>query len=435
MLGLKLVPDQTDRVIVRSTGAWQFFCFVLFFALMGQFKEPIRVPASSRAPASVSADCFASIKSFLGKRPMITRAWSRLKKIKGGYKLDYELLERYRAEYEVLLERQGILELRDINKNSSEGLLAYIEVLNKQLGGEHIPEMKNMNVFRRKKVAAIVEKLNSKGGMLFDDLENLMGDLYIAAYGPSMRADQVLFEDDIEKMVLARVIQEDMASRGLMHMFPKYRLLNKKKTWAQKFTRSKLGRTLGVSIMNLGVIWGLPPIYLPKLRPIKIPEHMVQEILENGLTKEVVNKLEQEIGRQLGDKMTFNLSNRARYRLFRRYFMAGMGAYLTYMMMMELYETNSALNEEAEVLQEAATEMTNTLEAAHELEAKGYNIFEDVPTPHVAQSRSKENRWCKAIQSCLDSEAEDLGEKIEKGSETYKACKEFMDPEDLCPDL
>ena len=73
------------------------------------------------------------------------------------------------------------------------------------------------------------------------------------------------------------------------------------------------------------------------------------------MTKETTVKLEQEIGRLLGDKVTFNLENRARYRLFRRYYMAGVSAYLTYMMIVEFYETNGLLNEEAEILNEMAT--------------------------------------------------------------------------------
>ena len=376
---------------------------MIFAAFNGSLKAP---PEPSREPASIVGSCFNDVKLFMGKRAVLTKVWSKLKKSSSGHKLDYERLNFYREEYLRGIEADSI-NFRDVHP-TSEGL-----------------------------IANIVDTLNSNGKLLFSDLENLMGDLYLAVYGPSMKANEVLFEDNIEKRVLARVIQEDLASRGLYNVFTKYKILGKKKTWAQKFTRSNLGKGLGTSIMNLGTLFGLPPIYLPKLRPIKIPEHLVQELLENGLNNEIAKKLEQEIGRSLGDKLTFNLQNRARYRLFRRYYMAGISAYLTYMMVMEFHETNSALSEEGELIEAMATEMTSSLDNAMELEAKGYDIFEKTEKEVKAQlsAGTKDNRWCQAIVQCLESEAEDLGQAIEKGSDSYKACKEFMDPENLCPSL
>lgn len=436
MKRLKFWPLFTEMKVVRNSGLGPLglciLTFVIFAAFNGSLKAP---PEPSREPASIAGSCFNDVKLFMGKRAVLTKVWSKLKKSSSGHKLDYERLNFYREEYLRGIEADSI-NFRDVHP-SSEGLIAYIEAINKNLGGDNVPEMKKMNYFRRQKVANIVDTLNSNGKLLFSDLENLMGDLYLAVYGPSMKANEVLFEDNIEKRVLARVIQEDLASRGLYNVFTKYKILGKKKTWAQKFTRSNLGKGLGTSIMNLGTLFGLPPIYLPKLRPIKIPEHLVQELLENGLNNEIAKKLEQEIGRSLGDKLTFNLQNRARYRLFRRYYMAGISAYLTYMMVMEFHETNSALSEEGELIEAMATEMTSSLDNAMELEAKGYDIFEKTEKEVKAEASAgtKDNRWCQAIVQCLESEAEDLGQSIEKGSDSYKACKEFMDPENLCPSL
>lgn len=399
---------------------------MLTFSILAFFQGPQSV--TERSPASVAGDCFSDVRLFLGKRPVLTRAWSKFKQIKSGYKLDSERLAYYREEYSRALEVDGI-EFRDV-KPTSESLIAYIETINKSLGGDHVPEARKMNFFRRQSVANIVDTMNSDGKLLMNDIEDLVGDLYLAVYGPSMKANEVLFEDHIEKRVLARVIQEDLAARGLSNVFFKYKILGKKKTWAQKFVRSKFGRTLGTGILNLPVLFGLPPMYLPKLKQIKIPESLVGDLIENGLTDEMAKKLEQEIGRQLGDKLTFNLQNRARYRLFRRYYMAGISIYLTYMAVIEFHETNSALGEEAEVLNELASEMTGTLENAMELEAKGYDIFEK-----KEEEPNEENRWCQAMAQCIESESEELGEKVLKGSESYKACKEFMDPDNLCPSM
>jgi hypothetical protein len=419
---------------VRNSGIGLISFYIFIFCSFALFNGVALDPAGkSRFPASIGGSCFSDVKLFLGKRAHLTKVWSKLKKVKSGHKLDYDRLNFYREEYLRGIEADSI-QFRDVHQ-SKEGLIAYIEAINKSLGGDHVPEMKKMNYFRRKKVSNVLDTLSSDGKLLFSDIEDLMGDLYAAVYGPSMKANEVLFEDHIEKRVLARVIQEDLASRGLTNVFVKYRVLGKKKTWAQKFTRSNLGKTLGASIMNLGTLFGLPPIYLPNLRPIKIPDHLVQELLENGLNSEVTKKLEQEIGRTLGDKLTFNLQNRARYRLFRRYYMAGMSAYLTYMMIMEFHETNSSLSEEAEVIDALSTEMTSSLENAMELEAKGYDIFEKSEKTEISTTGAKDNRWCSAIVECIKSESEDLGQKVEKGSDTYKACKEFMDPENLCPSL
>lgn len=420
---------------MRNCGVGLLGLYILTFSLFALFNGGVEGPVyKTRLPASVGGSCFNDVKLFLGKRAKLTKVWSKLKKTKSGHKLDYDRLNLYREEYLRGIETESI-QFRDVHQ-SSEGLIAYIEAINKSLGGDHVPEMRKMNYFRRKKVAGILDTLSSDGKLLFSDIENLMGELYAAVYGPSMKANEVLFEDHIEKRVLARVIQEDLASRGLTNVFVKYRVLGKKKTWAQKFTRSNLGKTLGASIMNLGTVFGMPPIYLPNLKPIKIPEHLVQELLENGLNNEIAKKLEQEIGRSLGDRLTFNLQNRARYRLFRRYYMAGMSAYLTYMMIMEFHETNSSLSEEAEVIDAMASEMTNSLENAMELEAKGYDIFEEDEKASSSSSNvNSDNRWCSAITECIKSESEDLGEKVLKGSDTYKACKEFMDPENLCPSL
>tara|TARA_Y100000590_G_scaffold263893_1_gene296406 strand:+ start:259863 stop:261200 length:1338 start_codon:yes stop_codon:yes gene_type:complete len=422
----------SDKKDVRKMGIWQLGCYLLTFVLIASFKGAD--PLSERHPASIGGDCFHDVKLFLGKRPVLTRAWSKFKKLKGGYKLDQRKLAFYREEYARGVDTEGI-QFREVNP-SPEGLLAYIEAINKSLGGDHIPDSRKLSFLKRRKISKIVETMNADGKLLMNDLEDLVGDLYLTVYGPSMKANEVLFEDNIEKRVLARVIQEDMASRGLSNIFVKYKILGKKKTWMQKFVRSKVGRSLGTGVMNLGVLWGLPPIYLPGLRPIKIPEHLMADLLENGLTDDMVKKLEQEIGRELGDKLTFNLQNRARYRLFRRYYMAGISAYLTYMVITDFHETNSLLAEEAEALDELASEMTTNLENAMELEAKGYDIFEeDEEVESLLNTKPKSNRWCEAITQCLASESEELGEKIQKGSDTYKACKEFMDPENLCPSM
>ncbi|MFT6069102.1 MAG: hypothetical protein ACJAT2_000421 [Bacteriovoracaceae bacterium] len=419
---------------MRNSGSGLIGLYILTFLIIGLSNGSFKASKqSSRLPASVVGSCFHDVRLFFSKRATLTKAWSKFKKAKSGHKLDFERIDFYREEYLRGIETDG-LQFRDVHP-SSEGLIAYIEAINKNFGGDHIPEMKKMDYFRRKKVASIVDTLNADGKVLFKDIENLMGELYLAVYGPSMKANEVLFEDNIEKRVLARVIQEDLASRGLTNVFVKYRILGKKKTWAQKFVRSNLGKTLGASVMNLGSVFGLPPIYLPNLRPLKIPDHLVQELLENGLNKEITKKLEQEIGRNLGDRLTFNLQNRARYRLFRRYYMAGISAYLTYMMIMEFHETNSSLSEEAELIEAMASEMTSNLENAMELEAKGYDIFEKSEEEKEETVLEKNNRWCSAITECLQSESEDLGEKVVKGSDTYKACKEFMDPQNLCPSL
>ncbi len=416
-------------------GIWQLACYLLTFALIASFEG--RGPEGERHPASIGGDCFHDVKLFLGKRPVLTRAWSKFKKIKSGHKLDQAKLAFYREEYARGIEAEGI-QFRDVNP-SSEGLIAYIEAINKSLGGDNIPDSRKLSFLKRRKISKIVETMNSNGKLLMNDLEDLVGDLYLTVYGPSMKANEVLFEDNIEKRVLARVIQEDMASRGLSNVFAKYKILGKKKTWMQKFVRSNLGKSLGTGVMNLGVLWGLPPIYLPGLRPIKIPEHLMADLIENGLTNEMVKKLEQEIGRELGDKLTFNLQNRARYRLFRRYYMAGMSAYLSYMVISDFHETNSLLADEADVLNDLASEMTTNLENAMELEAKGYDIFEedeaDKEVDSLLTTKPKSNRWCEAIEQCLASESEELGEKVQKSSDSYKACKEFMDPENLCPSM
>lgn len=420
----------TDKNTVRKPFFWKRICALLLFTLTapslieeGHLGGDL---ASVRAPASVVSDCLDDMQSFLGKRPRLVKAWSKFKRLKSGYKLDIKKLDFLREEYS-LAHSSGSLGLKDIER-SSEGILAYIEAINKNIGGQYVPEPKSMNFFRRRKIANIVELMNSNGKLLLNDIEELSSDLYLARYGPSMKLNEVLFEDHIEKRVLARVIQEDLAAKGLSHVFTKYKILSKRKTWAQKFVRSKIGRSLGTGIMNLPVLFGMPPLYLPNLRPIKIPDFLLEELLEKGLTNEMMTKLEQEISRELGDKLTFSLQNRARYRIFKKYYMAGISSYLTYMLITEFYETNNSLKKEGEALGESASEVTSTIEDAMDLESRGYSIFKEVDK----KSPDSENRWCQNIDQCIASEEADLGEKIIKGSETYLACREYMDPHNLC---
>ena len=51
------------------------------------------------------------------------------------------------------------------------------------------------------------------------------------------------------------------------------------------------------------------------------------------------------------------------------------------------------------------------------------------------EANNKSNSWCRSIKQCLKSDSEDLGEEIKKGSDSYNACKEFMDPDNLCSEM
>ena len=73
------------------------------------------------------------------------------------------------------------------------------------------------------------------------------------------------------------------------------------------------------------------------------------------------------------------------------------------------------------------------------LEDRGINIFtddeEDETRDLEETGQLTDNPFCRAIKECLGMHKDETGEEAVRGSDPYKECKAFMDPDNRCPKL
>lgn len=227
---------------------------------------------------------------------------------------------------------------------------------------------------------------------------------------------------------------EDVTVNGLSQLIKKYKLIKGPSALSKlsRFLETKKGKALSTGLFSLPVLWGIPLIYLPGLKRIKIPPKLAKEALENGLDDQMIKKMVKGINENLKGSGSLSLDTQAKYRIFRRYYMYGTGAIIVYIMYTDFRQADQ-YRVENEVYEEAIDDTTQTIDSALVLKERGFDIFktdEREPEEGVLS-----NSFCRAIRDCLESEKESLGHTPLKGSESYQACKEFMDPMNKCPRL
>ncbi len=413
--------------------------FFLFFGLLFPFspywkKKYDLFEDGGRRPSSQASGCYRGIDDFLKETSLqgSYRWWQIWKRWDGSRPFDRERFFFLREQYSLSLRKVDSVERVEL---SPEGVLAYIEALSKKRGLTH-PRLKKLGFFSRRGLQKIANKISQEKKIDKELLENFSAEIYLNAYGPAFGVKDLfssyLGDSTLKKKALVRILQEDISRRGLESFLAKKHFFSDRPKSYQKFARSKLGRSLGIGLFNLPVFIGVPPLFLPSMRPFRISENLAQELINKGLSDELLDKLERELATKTGKPFSLRLENRARYEILKRYYMRGALIYLAAFGLYETYRFDEELDEEAKILQVNLNKMTDELNTALELDSDGYFLFPG--DSRESDAVQKGEIFCQAIESCLDDFGEE-GHLIEKVSDEYKACQKFMDPDNRCTRL
>src|SRR5690606_3103385 len=108
---------------------------------------------------------------------------------------------------------------------------------------------------------------------------------------------------------------------------------------------------------------------------------------------------------------------------------AGLGVYVLVLAVWETVARNKEIDEEEDEIINSIAEIEDILSKAEILQDQGYDIFSD-EEPAQVESISRE---CRDLKDCLEGS---LGSgPWDKSSQTYKECREFVDPNHKCTSL
>lgn len=372
------------------------FSFLLFFLVVG-LNSPSQL-RGKRHPASTGGQCFPQMAVLIEEQnPRSKMAlWRRLLSLPSQ---DFNE-DLYRAHLRDLepLEGDHFRPLSD----SPEGILAFIKASGDRVGMELEVDPARWSRFKRGHFEKVIEQLKKRGRLNLSSLDELTGELFVAAYGPRLKWRHFFRGDLARERIIQRVVYEDLVKKGLLKTFKDYRMPD---NFLQKFYQTPWAKGLATTLFNLPVLAGLPPLYLPAVKKPVISEALSREILENGLTDNIVAKIELELGASFKTK--------EQYEKLRKAYMAGIMVYLTYAGVYDAYQLNKAIDEENEDLKEsieAGQEITADLEV---LEEENINVFEE-------NSYQEGSTFCEAISECLA----EVGDR--------ELCVSLMDPDSRC---
>jgi hypothetical protein len=158
--------------------------------------------------------------------------------------------------------------------------------------------------------------------------------------------------------------------------------------------------------MNLPILQGLPPFYLPKIGAIHLPPDIMKEMIINGRTQKSMDKLNQYFIRTYGE--SFSLRNRQFYNYFARTYNVAVGVFLASFV---TYELSSQLAQEYKTeqqLDEVSEQINEQLEKLKE----GYNPL------------------CPQFFECLAEQFEPGAEDL--SSEHFIGCRDWFDSKSQC---
>ena len=348
--------------------------------------------------------------------PQGTFKWWR--KIDGAEDFNYKHYQELSNQYEDDLANPGDFPL----EQTKEGILAYIEALHRYHG---FPSRKlhKQGFFPRRSLDKIVGRMKRNQGFVFRDLEELIEEMYFNAYGPNIGLKDFT-KSDTNRRMIQDIVSKDLAERGLKGVFSKYKLFaNKPNAWMM-FKKSRGMQALKAGFFNFPMVFGIPPLWLPRMKKLSLPTDLVDKLILEGLTDANIELVEKYVRKESGNNL-WSLKNRARYEVFRRYYMASMAVFITAWGMYEVYQMDQVIEEENTALQAAMETAGEELDNVYDLQDQGFAMFEG------EEDRGFGESFCQAIQSCLE-EFKEAGELPSKDSDEYKSCKEFMDPEGHC---
>ncbi|MCR9205219.1 MAG: hypothetical protein NXH75_11610 [Halobacteriovoraceae bacterium] len=394
--------------------------FILFFLIVAPFKMGKEsfsgISFGKRKPAQVENQCYETMREAM---------------VMSNKKSRYSIWRRFIGFPENRFDRDKYKELIKVYTNSAEdpttiveespeGLLALGRALvlrNAGEGRDLIPERAlRLNRFKEAHLEEVVSRLKNKGKLEASQIEDLTRELYLTAFGPEFKLRNTFSGKKAREEVLLRIVEEDLLDKGLLRVFKDYRISKSKPSFIQKFNSSPYGRGALAGVLNLPVLIGWPPLYLPGFKPLRLSDELTDEILQKGLTPEVMRRIDMDFTSSAVDK--------ARYEIIRRYYLKGIIVYVSLAGLYDFYQLNKELDQENEILVEAGEQAGEILELTSKLEAQGVDVFSD-------SNLETGKTFCDAIRACLISIEIDPNE-VGMDDPNFKACQSVTDPDSRC---
>ncbi|GAB4417602.1 MAG: hypothetical protein OHK0056_26650 [Bacteriovoracaceae bacterium] len=320
-----------------------------------------------------------------------------------------EYSESAYLDYLNILEREGAEAIETLPDNV-ESTLAMLDFYAMKLGRSSL----DFNVKKQKRASLIVAEMKKRKKFDLKSVESVLEDLIELKYPANYR-----FGSDEVTPFLRAQIHRELVREGLEKMFVRY--APDRVPRLTKFSQSKWGEVLRVSFFNLPVLVGMPPIYLPKGKTLKLSKGLSDELLKNGLTPELEKQILKSYYGEIGVRFS------ADYSWLRKRYMVAVGVYLTAAYVYDFYFEQQSLNRETAELEELNREANELLGFATDLEKAGFDVFDDKQD----LSQFEGNRFCQLIENCLRTH---LGRDDLLGAsmDLIEQCRKFMDPSGKC---
>lgn len=400
------------------------FAILLLLATSGLWvMRPER--ATNRAPAQAAlwvscAHAFRSVVT-IAKSPWLAFLRRVPRPRVGG--LDADLVNEATARF--VSELQGGRALEDIVPETMEETLGLMEAVLVTRGFSQV-DYSRLDILKRGKLASLLKQLDKPSRFSLESYENIWAEIFTARLGRWENYKSIFDGDHAKRQSVALLMQREIARLGLVRAGKKYALLENPEGVIRRFKNSKLGRILGTSILNVPVVLGMPPLAFPRFSRLKLPPELADDLLEQGLTDDNLRRVDEFLQGYSAGRFGIGLDVQERYELIRRTYSAGLGAYFLVLAVWETVVRHEEITEEEDEIIDSISEIEDILSKAEILQNQGYEIFSD-EVPAANESISRE---CRDLKDCLESS---IGPAPwDKNSQTYKDCREFVDPRNKC---
>lgn len=337
--------------------------------------------------------------------------------------IDGLLVDQYTDEF--LSEIQAGKELADFHPDSLEQTLGLMEATLVSRGSARA-DYGSMDIFKRGKLASLLRQLDKPSRFSLESYENIWAEIFITRIGRWDRYKSLFDGDHAKRQAIMLLMQEEIARLGLEKAARKYGMFENPAGVIRRFKNSKLGKFLAVSIFNVPVALGMPPLVLPRFTRPRLPKQLAEDLLDQGLTDINIAKVDDFLKDYSAGRFGLSLDKIERYELIRRTYNSGLGAYFLVLAVWETIVRNQEISDEEDSISDTISDIQVLIDSAQVLQEQGYDIFSDEEViPKIVLSRE-----CSDLKDCLSSFGDP--EEISKNSSQYKECKEFVDPQNKC---
>lgn len=411
--------------------------------------ELLLQPRLSERPAGKFQAVFDFFRQQFGSK----RDW------KNNFEINFHEYMFFRKEFVDILEQGETVPVRFI-KAKPEALLAFIQAMNKKHYLNIDDQVRNLSYLQKRRITKLFHTINDRTKWSMQSMEDVISDLLYETIGPEAKvfSKEIMDDEKAHRRLLMRILMEEVTFHGLEKAYAYHPIFPGGMNKVRAFFSGSVGQTLITLAMWSPALWGMTPLpYMPKLKKLRIPQELLDEIMDKGVTNEFLEKLDRTMRDTLNISYTSNLSGRARYDVLRRrinryviptvIFWGVMADYMAYQEEMDIY------NREGEYLDEKLDEVTSIFTSIQELDDIGVNIYNSVSKVKVTSgyapdenSQDIENREvmsnhvCRDLIDCYEYKSIMVGVDIldrtnPEHLNEIKECKTEFDPETQCPQL